>query len=131
MIKAIQELSTQNADLQKQIDELKGVKTAGTQSTVSAQSATNITLSSASLDQNNPNPFTGTTTIRYNLPAGFRTAQIVITDNSGKTIKQVQLNTAGNGTVNIDASTLASGTYTYSLVSRWKVIENKKMIVTH
>jgi len=130
MIKAIQELSTQNADLQKQVDELKGAKTARGQSAASQHSVTNLILSSASLD-NYPNPFTRTTTIHYNLPAGFRTAQIVITDNSGTNIKKVQLNTAGNGTVKIDASTFASGTYNYSLVTDGKVIENKKMIVAH
>jgi len=118
-----QELSAKNEDLQKQIDELKGVKTTGTQSTAA-------TLSSASLD-NYPNPFTGATTIRYNLPAGFRAAQIVIADNSGTTIKQVQLSTAGNGTVNIDASKLGSGTYNYSLVADGKVILSKKMTVAH
>jgi hypothetical protein len=138
LVKAVQELSKQtqelsatNKELQKQIDELKGVKNAGSQSTAAQQSATKLMLTSASLDQNNPNPFTGATTIRYSLPAGFRTAQIFITDNSGKTIKQVQLNTAGSGTVNIDASTLTAGTYSYSLEVDGKVIENKRMIVTH
>jgi hypothetical protein len=153
LVKAMQELSKKNnekdakitdmngkisdmngkiSDLQKQIDELKGVKTASTQTTDAAQSATTKLMpSSASLDQNNPNPFTSATTIRYSLPAGFSAAHIVIRDNSGKTIKQVQLNTAGNGTVNIDASKLTSGTYNYSLVVDGKVIENKKMIVAH
>jgi hypothetical protein len=131
LVKAVQELSAKNEDLQKQIDELKGVKTTGIQSTASAQSATKLMLTSTSLGQNQPNPFTGATTIRYNLPAGFRAAQLVITDNNGKTIKQVQLNTAGNGTVNIDASTLSSGTYNYTLVVDGKVMENKKMIVAH
>jgi hypothetical protein len=132
MIKAMQELSAENKELRNQIDELKGVKTASPQSTDAAQSATTkLMLSSASLDQNNPNPFAGAATIRYNLPAGFSAAYIVIRDNSGKTIKQVQLNTAGNGTVNIDASTLTSGTYSYSLVVDGKVIGNKKMIVAH
>ena len=76
---------------------------------------------------NYPNPFTGATTIRYNLPAGFRAAQIIITDNNGKAIKQVQLNTAGNGTLNIDASTLTSGTYNYTLIVDGKVLVSKKM----
>jgi hypothetical protein len=128
--KLTQELSSKNEELQKQIDELKGIKTTGTQTTA-VQSATKLMLSSASLDQNNPNPFTGATTIHYSLPAGFRTAQIVIRDNSGKAIKQVSLNTAGSGTVNIDASTISSGTYNYSLVVDGKVIENRMMIVAH
>jgi hypothetical protein len=142
LIKAVQELSaekdakiadlnTKIIDLQKQMDEMKGIKTFGTQTTAAQSATTKLLLTSASLDQNNPNPFTGATTIRYNLPAGFRTAQIVIRDNSGKAIKQVPLNTAGNGTVNIDASTLSSGTYNYTLVVDGKTIESKKMIVAH
>jgi hypothetical protein len=131
LVKAVQELYRQNQELQKQIDDLKGVKTAGTSSTVPTQPATKLLLTSTSLKQNNPNPFTGATTIHYSLPAGFRASQIIIWDNNGKAIKQVQLNTAGNGAVNIDASTLGSGTYNYSLVVDGKVIESKKMIVAH
>jgi hypothetical protein len=139
LVKGMQELSKKNdekdamiADLQKQMEELKGGKTAGTQSTAAHQSATTkLILNSASLDQNNPNPFAGSTTIHYSLPAGFRAAQIIIADNSGKTIKQVQLNIAGNGTVNIDASTLSYGTYHYTLVVDGRVIESKRMIVAH
>jgi hypothetical protein len=124
-----QELSAKNEELQKEIDELRGVKTGGTTGTAQ-QSATNLALSSASLD-NYPNPVAGATTIRYNLPEGFRTARIIIADNNGKTIKQVQLNTAGSGTVNIDASSLGSGTYNYALVVDGKTVASKKMTVTH
>jgi len=125
LVRAIQEL-------QQQVDELKGVKASGAQTTAAAQSATtNLQLSSASLDQNKPNPFAGATTIRYNVPTGFRAAQLVVRDNSGKVIKQVSLNTAGSGTVNIDASTLTGGTYSYSLVVDGKVVENRTMIVAH
>jgi hypothetical protein len=153
LVKAVQELSKQNEELskltqellkkndekdikitnlQKQMDELKGVKTAGIPGAAAQQSATTkLLLTSASLGQNNPNPFVGATTIHYSLPAGFRVAQMVITDNSGKAIRQVQLNTAGNGTVNIDASTLGSGTYNYSLIVDGRVMERKKMIVAH
>ncbi len=124
LVSAVQELSKQNEDLQKQINELKGANTAV------QQSSTNLTLSSASLD-NYPNPFTGATSIRYNLPAGFRSAQIVISDNNGKPIKQVQLNTAGNGSLNVDASSLTSGTYNYALIVDGKTLVSKKMTVAH
>jgi len=129
LVKAIQELSTEKdakiADLQKQIDELKGART-----TAGTQSATKSMLNSTSMN-NYPNPVRGTTTIRYNLPANYETAQIMITDNNGTAIKQVQLNKTLNGTVKIDASTLAGGTYNYSLIVDGKVIESKKMIVVH
>jgi hypothetical protein len=40
-------------------------------------------MSGASLDQNVPNPFTGSTTIGYSLPKGTNSAKLQITDVSG------------------------------------------------
>jgi hypothetical protein len=87
LVKAVQELSKQNDDLQKQIDDLKAIQTAGGQTNASSQSLTKITLTNASLEQNKPNPLKNTTSIHYNIPAGTSNAQIIITDNSGKRIK--------------------------------------------
>ncbi len=126
-----QELLSKNEDLQKQINELKGVKTSATQPTDAAQSVITLLLTSTSLEQNSPNPFTGATTIRYSLPTSFKAARIIVTDYNNKLIKQVQLSTAGSGTINMDASTLSAGTYSYSLVVDGKVIESKKMIIAH
>ncbi|HEX5150936.1 MAG TPA: tail fiber domain-containing protein [Parafilimonas sp.] len=141
LVKAVQELSKMNdakdsllaiqqkinADLQKQIDELKAI-------IVSSQSAVNgqppNVLSSASLQQNIPNPFTNTTSIAYALPQSRNggTAQIVITDKSGETLKAISI--SGNkGNVKVDASTLASGAYQYSLIIDGKLIATKQMIL--
>jgi len=130
LVKAVQELAKQNEDLQKQINELKAVKTTGAQTDVSSQSSAKIMLTDASLEQNIPNPLSNTTSIRYSIPAGAKNAQLMITDNSGKTVKQTTLQ-AGKGVVNIDASAFSSGTYTYSLLVDGKLIESKKMVVAH
>jgi hypothetical protein len=87
----------------------------------------NITSNTASLEQNIPNPFSNSSRIRYNIPAGTKNAQLVITDNSGKTIKQISLS-AGAGIVNFDASTLKNGAYNYTLSVDGKLIEGRKMI---
>ena len=79
-------------DLQKQIDELKAMIVSNQSSTVNSQQSTNI--SSASLAQNIPNPFINTTTINYYITAKFTSAQIIITDKSGKTLKAI--NISGN-----------------------------------
>ncbi len=87
-------------------------------------------MSDASLAQNTPNPFTNTTTINYALPQKFTTAQIIIiTDKSGRQLKQLNISGNGNGSVNVDASTLSSGTYNYSLIVDGKVISTKQMIL--
>ena len=121
LVKAVQELSKQNEDLQKQINELKA--------TMNANAKTNIILSGNSLEQNNPNPFDKATIISYTLPQKFSNAQIVITDESGKTIKRLTVSGTGKGTLNIDAANLSPGVYNYSLIVDNKLISSKQMIL--
>jgi hypothetical protein len=125
LVKAVQELSKQNEELQKQIDELK-VMMSGSNS----NAASNVTLSNVSLEQNVPNPFNNTTNINYTLPGKFTNAQIVIIDQNGKTLKLVSISGSGKGTVTIDATTLAAGTYTYSLIVDGRIISSKQMVLT-
>jgi len=93
-------------------------------------------MSGALLQQNIPNPFSNTTTINYTLPQKFTSAQIVITDKSGRTLKAINLpagrqGISGNkGNVKVDASTLASGTYQYSLMIDGKLAATKQMVIT-
>jgi hypothetical protein len=94
----------------------------------------NATSNNALLEQNIPNPFSHTTTINYTLPQNISTAEIIITDNSGKTLKQVNLpagkqgiSGTGKGSVNVDITSGASGNYNYSLVADGKIICTKQM----
>jgi hypothetical protein len=135
LVKGEQELSKENdslksvlSSLQDQINELKAMIVAN-QSTVSNQSA--VVLSDASsLQQNIPNPFDHTTTINYTLPQTYSSAKIIITDNSGKTLKELSINAKGKGSLNIDASTLSSGAYQYSLIVDGRLIGTKQMILS-
>ena len=97
--------------------------------TENAPSVKTINISDAVLNQNTPNPFTGTTNIQYNIPAHSKSAEVVVADANGAVVKQIQLSTGGKGTININAYNLSSGTYTYSLVVNGSTIESKKMIV--
>ncbi|HYK45391.1 MAG TPA: tail fiber domain-containing protein, partial [Parafilimonas sp.] len=125
LVKAVQELSAKNDDLQKQIDELK-------QMIVSNQSSANGQLStvivSASLSQNIPNPFNHITTINYTLPQQFSSAKIVVTDKSGKVLKEASLSNS-KGSIQLTASTLSSGTYQYSLYVDGRLIDTKQLVV--
>jgi hypothetical protein len=80
------------------------------------------------LEQNVPNPFTETTIIGYNIASSFSKAQIVFTTMKGEIIKTVQLKNAGRGQINVSASLVARGLYSYSLFIDGKLIETKKMI---
>ena len=135
LVKAVQELSNMNDtkdeqineqnkkidNLRNQIDELKLLILSGNQQSM------NIYQSDPVLEQNIPNPFNQSAIINYTLPAKFTSAKIIVTDNSGKTIKQFTLSSSGKGAVSIAAGTLASGLYHYTLYVDGKMADSKKM----
>ena len=117
-------------ELQKQIDELKAIIVSGNQqSSVNSQQ---VILSSpqGALEQNIPNPFNHTTTINYSLPQQFLSAKIIITDRAGKVLKEVNISAKGKGSVQLDASTLTSGAYQYSLYVDAVLIDTRQMILS-
>ena len=135
LVKAVQELSAQNdslqnqnliqqkinADLQHQINDLK-VMIVGNLSTGQQSTA----ISSASLSQNIPNPFSNSTIINYSLPQHYSSAKIIITDKNGNALKTISLSN-NKGFVNVDAVTLSSGAYQYSLYVDGKLVATKQM----
>ncbi len=139
LVKAVQELNdslmqtnstlqSQNISLQAQINELKAMMQQVLANKPNVTTSQTI-LSSASLSQNIPNPFKGTTTISYILPQTYNSAQIIIRDNLGKTLKAITVSGNDKGTLNVDASTLSSGAYSYSLVIDGKIIITKQMVL--
>ena len=126
LTKAVQEQQAQIEELKALVEKL--AQSVAASSTTTDEAVASVTLTKASLNQNIPNPLNGNTSIRYNVPTGSTSAQLVITDNSGKTVKQMQL-AKGAGNINIDASALSSGTYNYTLIVDGKLVDSKKMVV--
>jgi trimeric autotransporter adhesin len=96
-----------------------------------------IALNNASLEQNIPNPFNHTTVINYSLPQHSSSARIIITDKTGKPLKEINLPAgrqgiagSGKGNIQIDAATLASGAYQYTLYVNDKLIDTKQMVLS-
>ncbi|HAX49538.1 MAG TPA: choice-of-anchor B family protein [Ignavibacteria bacterium] len=86
------------------------------------------------LEQNFPNPFNPVTKIRFSIPknnsgVSFNT-NLVVFDAAGKKVKTLveQNLNAGNYTAELDASSLASGIYLYSLEAG-SFKETKKMVL--
>ena len=143
MIKGMQELSAKNEELTAANDKL--VKQNADQQTLNQSLETrlsklegmmntgkqqNVSLSSASLEQNIPNPpVNNATKINYNIPASAANAEMTITDVYGKKVKQINLNKSGKGILNVDTKGLAAGTFSYTLFVDGKMIETKKMVV--
>jgi hypothetical protein len=130
-IKGIQELSPAILQQKEKITALDDriSKLEATLAALAANEPNGISSSviDIALEQNRPNPFTNNTNIGYTLPRKFTRAQIVITDKNGKTLKTVNVSGSGNGTLKIDASTLISGAYQYSLYVDGKLINTKQM----
>ncbi len=88
------------------------------------------TLTSATLEQNQPNPFTENTMIRYFIPEGVKTAALKVTNLEGKVIKDIAIQQRGEGQVSLQANSLSAGTYQYMLVLDGQILETKQMILT-
>ncbi|MEP7170194.1 MAG: T9SS type A sorting domain-containing protein, partial [Bacteroidota bacterium] len=133
LVKAVQELSKQNNNLktendsqQKQIDELKSM----VQQLADEKKESAVLSNTAALDQNQPNPFSQQTVIRYAVPAGFTSAFVEISNISGQLLKTQSVLQSGKGQLILNANELSSGTYQYSLIIDGKVLESKQMILT-
>jgi hypothetical protein len=90
-----------------------------------------ISISGASLAQNIPNPFASGTTINYTLPQQYSSAKIIVTDKLGKKLKEINVSGSGKGSVKIEGSALANGTYQCSLYVNGKLIDTKQMVLQH
>lgn len=98
---------------------------------VNPQNKQKVTLSNVSsiiLNQNDPNPFTESTRITYQVPEEVHEARIIFTNSSGSIINTVVVNERGTGEIEVYASDLSKGIYHYTLVCDGKVIATKKMV---
>lgn len=132
----VNQTTLNNTFLQNQIDQLRTIITSccsknETRSMQSSTNQTNIELNDAQtivLEQNLPNPFAEQTAITYFLPDNTVRAQMLFYNAAGKLIQTVELTQKGKGILNVFASDLSNGIYTYSLVVDGKIIETKKMV---
>jgi len=81
----------------------------------------------AELEQNIPNPFSGSTTINYIVPSDAQNAQISVFGTNGQLLKTLVINHVGAGALDINAQDLPSGTYSYQLIVDGRSIDSKKM----
>lgn len=150
LAKAVQEqqqmIESQNSTdqkLQQQIDELKKANenllaTLKQQQALltalmtekNGTTATSVMLENkeAALWQNTPNPFGQQTTIAYHIPQEAANAQMQFYNATGQLVKTVKLATKGSGVLQLQASELAAGIYSYALSIDGKPIATKQMI---
>ncbi len=122
-------LQQENAELRQRVERLEslveqllrqnGERGAGSQPS---------TIHDAWLGQNIPNPFAGTTTIPYYVPAGVSRAELVVRDVGGRELRRLEVGERGaHGQVVLEMGLLGSGTYEYALVLDGRVVAVKQM----
>ncbi|NNM22963.1 MAG: hypothetical protein HKO54_05370 [Flavobacteriaceae bacterium] len=87
------------------------------------------TISGPRLFQNVPNPFDNTTSISYFVPFKYNQANIVISSSSGKILNNIALDKLGEGSIDVNKSTMQSAVYFYSLYVDGKRVDTKRMVV--
>jgi hypothetical protein len=152
----IQELSTEvdslqnanaqeqqtNNNLQQQLNDLKTtisqMQTAMSQccnsysSNMAKEAASSLVVTgtdAATLQQNTPNPYTGSTVIGYHLPQSTTNAEVIVSDLTGSVIRSISLTGNGDGQITLSAGSLASGSYFYTLLVNGQKIDTKQMII--
>jgi trimeric autotransporter adhesin len=144
LVKAVQELSHENQEMQKMLAEMKITiehqkKEAGELKSFILKNAANTHKGSievipetneAILFQNIPNPFNQSTTISYSIPNNAKNAAIIITSQEGKRVAEFDLTNKEKQSITISAGILSPGLYIYSLIIDDKLVDSKKMILT-
>ncbi len=97
--------------------------------TLSQEEVTAERNSGAILYQNIPNPFNGTTSIKYYVPTTHIKAAIVFSNTSGQIIDNINLEQLGDQELYFNSESLAAGMYYYTLYVDGKKIDTKKMII--
>jgi hypothetical protein len=121
------ELESQLRTTQSEVEALKAELAAIKQQT---QPATLPQNGQAMLFQNQPNPFSTSTEIRYFLPETTRQAECIIYSMDGKQLKRIPIQGTGNGSITIEGNELYAGMFIYSLVVDGKETESRRMILT-
>jgi trimeric autotransporter adhesin len=138
LVKAVQQMDKNNgeqkqeiAQLKQQLQEQKQLITELQQKNGSATGigAVSSDLPGFSMGQNEPNPFTHETVIKYTLPQSITSAYMAVYDLTGKQITTLPLDQKGSSSITITSQKLAAGIYIYSIVADGKVMDSKRMIV--
>ncbi len=127
LVKAVQELDSAAKAKDNRITELENRLSKLEASLVN--SSNNNASTFAYLEQNNPNPVSGTTVIRYLIPITATDAKLSITNAKGQVIKTIAITNKGVGKIDFNTNMLAAGAYNYSLWVDGKQAAVKRMII--
>jgi len=126
----IEQQKTEIEELRKEITELKEYISNAMPAIYNSDITSKEKISNTSvLFQNNPNPFSNTSSIEFIIAENFNNAYISITDLQGLQLQKHEIFESGKGSVIIKSNSFKAGIYLYSLIIDNKVIDTRKMII--
>jgi hypothetical protein len=125
-----QQLEQQNQQLTTELQLIKQALQANGLLKTSTKPAESSISPTIFLFQNEPNPFTETTTITYQVSIQAREVSLILTTLTGNQVQVFHNLSAGTGEVSISGGSLAAGTYVYSLVVDGQIVASKQMLLT-
>ena len=131
LIQSVKELKAENEKQNEIIESLQTLinKQSNSPSKVQGKSE-NPDEINAKLYQNQPNPFSQATDIKYSLPLETQSATLYIYDMSGVQLRSYPITQFGENSLTINANDLVAGMYLYSLIADGQVVDTKRMILT-
>ena len=120
----MQEQEEENNALRARIEKLEELV-----SRLTTGQAGTVVSGMSSLEQNAPNPVSGTTAIRYHIAETATAARLDITNTKGQVVKTISLGNKGIGQLNLNTSALAAGTYNYTLYVDGKQVDTKRLVI--
>jgi hypothetical protein len=127
LIHAMQEQQIQMEEQNQRIVELENLLT-DIYSRRNPKTNTSKEVELARLYQNNPNPFSEQTTIRFFIPEEYTTAAIYVFDMTGTLI--TNYNITNQESIEIDGNSLNPGIYNYSLQVDGQIVDSKQLVLT-
>lgn len=122
-----EQMRRENRAMESRLDELAQI-VRQMQQNQSGQVNTQIeTLNGARLEQNQPNPFQGSTTVPYFIPETVQRAELRFTDAAGRVLQSIVVSGRGQGQTILKTDQLSQGIYFYSLVLDGELVDTKKM----
>jgi hypothetical protein len=134
LLEAIKEQQTMIETLQKEVQSLQTINSSLKSGEI--ESTQNMSLSDAAnsetltLYQNAPNPFNERTTVTCYVPQHIQKVQLCVYNMQGVQVQCITITERGNVAIEIEASALSAGIYSYVLLADGAASETKQMILT-
>ncbi|CAM1344585.1 T9SS type A sorting domain-containing protein [Tenacibaculum amylolyticum] len=123
------ELTRQEERINDLITRVEAIESCACEGTLSNGGNLTANKNQPILYQNIPNPFNGTTSIKYYVPDTYEKAAIVFSNTSGQIIDTVHLKERGEKELYFNSASLPVGIYFYTLYVNNHKVATKKMII--